>query len=171
MNTSTNANTFNFTQTLGKVGQDAQNEQFVKLALSGRVHTTLLDVCGVYGLDDLANNPDKKSFEKYSKELLTMGKPKGLPLAMGRRIAQCCEMIRNIMGLPEVTINPWIKPQTKPHTKRAAKVSAADTDTHTTAPTTMTAADILAIIRSDVFTESELDEIIGAARAAIPALV
>lgn len=160
--------------------QESFNQEIETQAKSGRIAHQLRALAS--NLDGLDIPESKKLFDAYSIKFNNSDKPKGLTIARAIAYGEAFAAIRAIFGLSELPRAAWAiaheNAQAKAKATRAAKVTTAkvtttkvdaDTDTHT-APA-MTAADILAIIRADVFTEAELEEIIGAARAAIPALV
>ena len=153
------ANSFDFAQALGKTGALALNAEIERFAQHGRVHPVLVEVAGVNGLGMPVRKTD---FEAFSFEFLTMGKPKGLPVAIARKLAACCAAVREIMGMaPIVAPAEWLTPKAKPAPAPAAAAPAAAAPA-AAAPAAQTAMDIVHVINSGMFSSDELDTILAA---------
>lgn len=134
-------------------------------AKSGRVAYQLRALAST--LDGLDIPESKKLFDAYSVKFNSSDKPKGLTIARAISYGEAFAAIRSIFSLSDLPRAAWAiahenaqakakstratnkKMADKKEERRAAKVSA-NTDT---APT-ITAADILALIRSDIFSEA-----------------
>ena len=147
------ANSFDFAQALGKTGALALNSEIERFALHGRVHPVLIEVAGINGLIMPVRKTD---FEAFSFEFLTMGKPKGLPVAIARKLAACCAAVREIMGMaPVMAPAEWLTPKAAtPKATTPKAVILAD------------AQSILDTIRSGVLSSDELQAIQNACIAA-----
>lgn len=167
--------------------QESFNQEIETQAKSGRIAHQLRALAS--NLDGLDIPESKKLFEAYSVRFNQSDKPKGLTITRAIAYSEAFAAIRSIFGLTELPRAAWAvahesaqakakatratnkRAEDKKATKRAAKVTAAAADiTAADTDTTITAADITAAIGSGVFSEAELNDIINAARAAIPAL-
>lgn len=146
-------------------------------AKSGRIAFRLRQLADT--LDGMSIPEGKEAFLAHTVEFNNSSKPKGMKIERALAYSAAFNAIREIMGFKALAPASWAiahadtqkkaaatratnkRAEDKKATKRAADITAA----------TITAADITAAITAGVFSETELNTIITAARSMLPALV